>query len=290
MNNFKYVLLTAAKNEEEFIEKTIKSVLNQTILPQQWIIVSDGSTDKTDEIVESYSSKHKFIKILRSSGEKVRSFGSKAKAVMYAYNNLGDIQFDYVGNLDADVSFNPDYYESILKIFEKDEKLGIAGGIRFDFCDGEFKELPCASNSVGGPFQLFRKECFEKVGGYSPLKYGGIDAAAEMTARMHGWKVRSFKEYKLFHHRCTGTWSGHSIKYRIRTGIKFYSLGYSSLFITLKFIKEITRKPIIIGSLLSIGSYFWAKFGGADLQVSKELKNFISKEQKQRMRAAFKDK
>ena len=284
MNN--YILITAARNEDEFIERTIKSVINQTILPIKWIIVSDGSIDRTDEIVESYSSRFDFVKLMRSSGEQVRSFGSKAKAVMSAYNTLENLDFDYIGNLDADISFGSTYYENILNKFKQDEKLGVAGGVRFDFCDGSFRKLPCASNSVGGPFQMFRKNCFEQVGGYSALKYGGIDAVAEMTARMLGWKVQSFADFELYHHRCTGSWSGQTTKYRIRTGVKFYSLGYTSLFITLKFLKEIFRKPVIVGSLISIGAYFWAKFGRAEMQVSSELRDFLKKEQRQKMWAS----
>jgi len=285
MSELKYVLITAARNEEDFIEKTIKSVINQTILPKTWIIVSDGSTDRTDEIVESYSSKFDFIKLMWSTGEKVRSFGSKAKAVMYAYNNLMNHDFEFIGNLDADISFDSTYYENIFNEFERDEKLGVAGGVRFDFCDGSFRRLPCASNSVGGPFQLFRRNCFDQVGGYSPLKYGGIDAAAEMTARMLGWKVQSFTEYKLYHHRCTGSWGGDTIKYRIRTGFKFYSLGYITLFITLKFLKETFRRPVIIGSLLSICAYFWATIFRFEKQISEDVIIFLRKEQKERLKS-----
>lgn len=281
MNN--YILITAARNEEAFIEKTIKSVIAQTILPLEWVIVSDGSTDKTDEIVESYCAKFEFIKLRRRSGEKIRSFGSKAKAVMFAYNTLENLDFEYIGNLDADMSFDSTYYENILNKFDQDEKLGVAGGVRFDFCDETFRRLPCASNSVGGPFQMFRKSCFEQVGGYSPLKYGGIDAAAEITARMLGWKVQSFTEFKLYHHRCTGSWGGKSLRNNFRIGVQFYSLGYYPLFITLKFLKEIFSKPIIIGSLLSIFGYLWAKIVGAEMQVSSELIDFLKKEQRQRM-------
>ena len=135
---------------------------------------------------------------------------------------------------------------------------------------------------------MFRKNCFDQVGGYSPLKYGGIDAAAEITARMLGWKVHSFTKFKLYHHRCTGSWGGKSLKSRIRSGFEFYSLGYTALFITLKFLKEIFSKPIIVGSLISIGAYFWAKFGGAERQVSSELRDFLKKEQRQRMWASVK--
>lgn len=284
----KYVLLTAAKNEEDYIEKTIKSVIDQTILPVKWIIISDGSKDRTDEIINGYTSKFSFIELIRSSAGDVRSFGSKAKAIMHGYPRLRDLEYDCIGNLDADISFNRDYYQNILIKFEQNKNLGIAGGVRFDFCDGTFRALPCASNSVGGPFQMFRKKCFEQVGGYSPLKYGGIDAAAEMTARMLGWKVQSFTDFKLYHHRCTGSWGGRTIKFRIRTGFKFYSLGYTALFTTLKFLKEIFRKPVIIGSLISIGAYFFAKFSGAEIQVSKELRKFIKKEQRQRMWVSFK--
>jgi glycosyltransferase involved in cell wall biosynthesis len=287
MSNFSYVLITAARNEEKFIEKTVHSVIKQSLLPRKWIIVSDASTDKTEDIVRNYCSEYNFIELICTSGDKTRNFGSKARAVMFAYNTIKNLEFDFVGNLDADISFQSYYFERILSNFNKEDKLGVAGGVRFDFCGGKFKSVYCPPNSVGGPFQLFKRQCFEQVGGYIPSKYGGIDAAAEIKARALGWKVRSFKGLHLYHHRCTGTGSGNSIRYRIHTGLKFYSLGYHPLFITLKFFKEFTRKPPIIGSLISIAAFFWALLFRYEKQFSMDVVKFLRNEQKGRMFSLF---
>jgi len=179
-----YVLITPAKNEEQFIEKTIQSVVKQTILPKKWIIVSDGSTDKTDSIIEKYTSLYPFIELLRKSNSGTRNFGAKAKAILFAYEKLQGLKFDLIGNLDADVSFDPDYYEYIIREFVLNPKLGIAGGLRYDLIKDKFYPLECAPDSVGGPFQLFRRSCYEEIGGYKPLLFGGIDAVAETSARM----------------------------------------------------------------------------------------------------------
>jgi len=284
-----YILITAARNEEAYIENTIKSVINQTVLPQKWLIVSDGSTDRTDEIVESLISKFDFIKLMRSSEEKVRSFGSKAKAVMYAYNKEKDFDFEFIGNLDADITFENDYYEQVLKKFELNEKLGIAGGVRFDVVDGKLKKVRRSKNSVAGAFQLFKRECFEQVGGYFPLKYGGIDAAAEIYARMIGWEVQSFPNFKLYHHRSTGSAGANLINYKIHNGLKLHSLGYHPLFMTLKYFAEILNKPIILGSLLTISAFFWATIFRFEKQISKDCINYLRKEQTDRVKFFLKN-
>lgn len=286
----KYILITAARNEEAFIEKTIKSVIAQSILPLKWFIVSDGSTDQTENIVEFYSGKHSFIKFIKVSGEKTRKFSSKAKAVMLAYKNTENLDFQYIGILDADILFDPTYYENIIRKFQLYPNLGIAGGVRFDYNDGEFKKVQCADNSVGGPFQMFRKNCFEQVGGYLSLKYGGIDAAAEIHARKLGWKVQSFPEYHLYHQRFTGTAEGKLLKYRIQEGFQFHSLGYHPLFITLKYLKEILNKPIIIGSLVSLAAFYYATICRFKKQLSRGLIDYLRQEQIDRMKTFFKRK
>jgi len=129
MNEFLYVLITATKNEEAYIEKMIQSAIAQTILPKKWVIVSDGSKDRTEEIVNQYAAQYEFIDLLRADADPQRNFGSKARAIAAGYERVKSIYHDYVGILDADVSFSPTYYESIMQKFEQNPRLGIAGGI-----------------------------------------------------------------------------------------------------------------------------------------------------------------
>ena len=215
-----YILITPARNEEKYIRKTIESVISQTLLPKQWIIISDGSTDHTDDIVCEYEKKFNFIRLLKITGDARRNFGSKAKAVMFAYNKFKDRDFEFVGNLDADIVLDIGYYEGIINRFLNDDRLGCAGGIRYDYCKGKFKKVQVYKNSVGGPIQFFRRKCFEEIGGYMPLKYGGIDAVAENTAKMLGWEVLTFPELIVHHLRCTGTAGKSLIKSKIKNGIK----------------------------------------------------------------------
>jgi len=287
----KYTLITPARNEEAYLEKTIQAVIAQTILPQRWVIVSDGSTDRTDEIAGKYPTEHDFIQLIANDGDAERNFGSKSKAIEYGYKQLAGIDYDYIGNLDADVAFAPNYYEQILTKFEENPKLGVAGGIRYDLVSGEkFEKVLCAKNSVGGPFQLFRRECYEKIGGYLPLKYGGVDAVAETMARMHGWQVQSFDEYRVNHFRRTGTAGRGIIHARFRAGMKDYLIGYHPLFQLLRGTYHMLGSPFLIGGAAFLTGYFWAALRRLKRPVSDEFVRYLRTEQMARLRgknAAF---
>ena len=198
----KYVLITPARNEEAFIRKTLDSVVAQTALPERWVIVDDNSTDRTAEIVESYTKRRPWIELVRRAQDPDRNFASKAHAVALGVARANSLQFEIVGNLDADVSFKPDYMEFLMQKFSEDPKLGLAGTPFTQ--DGGYdssKDSFEGENYVAGPCQLFRRECFQEIGGYVANRAGGVDWIAVMTARMKGWKVRSFAEKRFHHHR-----------------------------------------------------------------------------------------
>jgi glycosyltransferase involved in cell wall biosynthesis len=196
-----YVLVTAARNEEAYIENTIRSVIAQTILPEKWVIVSDGSTDHTDKIVKRYAMTHGFIFFMRKSADQERNYGNKARAFKLGYEQAINFEHDFVGNLDADVSFASTYYESVMSKFDINGRLGVAGGTRFDLRNGQFRKIHPAQNSAGGPTQFFRRQCYQEIGGYLPLKFGGLDTVAETMARMSGWEVETFPDLEVFHYR-----------------------------------------------------------------------------------------
>jgi len=279
MSAGKYVLITPARNEEAFIERTLQAVIAQTVLPKKWIIVSDGSTDRTDEIVSHYVAKYDFIQLVRITGHNQRTFSSKVNAFNAGYHPLRNMEYDYIGILDADVSFGPSYYEMILKKFLDNKKLGIAGGIRYDLCNGKFERVLCARNSVGGPFQLFRRKCYEDIGGFTPLAIGGEDAVAEIMARMHGWQVQSFPEIKVFHYRWTGTATGSVLVTKFREGIKNYLLGYHPLFQMVRSIYRVKEKPYGLSGLLLLSGYVWAFSQRYERAVSKDLVRYLRREQ-----------
>ena len=279
----KYTLVTPARNEEAYIEKTLASVVKQTILPQKWVIVSDGSTDRTDEIVREYAEKYPFIELLRREAGSERNFGNKVYAIQAGYDRLADVSFDFFGNLDADIELPPEYYEEMHKRFQQDAQLGLAGGIRFDLCNGKFKRIFCAKNSVGGPFQLFRRACYEAIGGYVPLKLGGVDAVAEIMIRQHGWRVRSFDDVEVHHYRCTGTAKGNKIQASFRSGKKLYVIGYHPLFEFTKLAVGLKNPKDFFRIISEFAGYCWAAIARYPRQVPASFISYLQKEQLDRL-------
>jgi poly-beta-1,6-N-acetyl-D-glucosamine synthase len=279
-----YALMTSARNEEDYIEKTLQSVVNQTILPQRWFIVDDGSTDRTAEIVREYANDYDFIELVSREGDEQRNFGSKAKALEYAYNQLRPLDFAYIGNLDADIGLGLSYYESIMHKMNAEPNLGLAGGIRYDYKRGKFELRDNARNSVGGPIQFFRRECYEMIGGYRVLPYGGIDAVAEISARMYGWEVRSFPEIRVYHYRATGTANRSIWNALYRAGIRDYTIGYHPIFQIARSLSRLREKPYILGSLVKLAGYLSALMRREHRPVSQELINFLHQEQLNRLK------
>ncbi|MDY0081680.1 MAG: glycosyltransferase family A protein [Ignavibacteriaceae bacterium] len=285
MNTVKYVLITAAKNEELFIEKTIQSVLNQTIIPEKWIIVSDGSTDRTNNIVEQYSSKNKFIDFVALPPGEKRNFGSKVIALNKALKKLEGMNFNFIGNLDADLTLDNRYYEDIFNRFSSNPKLGVGGGIILDNFGDKVMPQNISLNTVAGGIQVFRKECFDKIGNYLPFKYGGEDAYMETTARMLGWDVQTFAELKILHHRPTGTGMGSLSKANLRSGKMFYTLGYSLIFLLVRCFYRIFDKPVLIGSFLTILGYFSAFIKREKCPAGDSFITFVRSEQRERLKS-----
>jgi len=283
----RYVLITPARNEAAFIEQTIKSVVGQTVLPLKWVIVSDGSTDGTDEIVGRYVAKHGWIELVRTPERKERHFGGKVHAFNAGYARLGDLEYDIVGNLDGDGSFEPDYIEYLLSQFMQNPRLGVAGtnywesswekALKHDF---RFAN----SEDVSGLCQLFRRECFAAIGGYTPSKQGGVDLVASLKARMHGWETRTFGGKFAVHHRQQGTADSHKFMVEFYNGRKDYMFGGHPLWEVLRATYRLTRKPYVVGGCLVFLGYFSAMLSGIEKTVSREVVEFRRKEQMSRLR------
>ncbi len=288
MQHITYTLVTPARNEETYIGQTIEAVLSQTVLPQRWVIVSDGSTDRTDEIANSYARKHSFIQVLRAGEKGRKDFGSKVRAFRAGYSKLQGVEYAFVGNLDADVTFNCDYFELVLQRFRSNPKLGIAGGLIYDLIDNRFVKQHTSLNSVGGPVQLFRKQCYEAVGGFVPMSTGGVDAAAEIMARMHGWEVQTFPEIEVRQHRPVLTGNKTVFGERFKRGVINYSLGYHPLFQISSSLSRITERPFVIGSACTLAGFGWSCMKGRQRALSDDVVTFLRAEQMARLGTALK--
>jgi biofilm PGA synthesis N-glycosyltransferase PgaC len=283
-----YALVTPAKNEEACIQGTIEAVVSQAVLPQRWIIVSDGSVDRTDEIVRTYAQKYSFIQLLRIGEKRQRDFGSKVRAFAAGYDQLQGTSFEFVGNLDADVTFDRSYYEQVLQKFRANPKLGVGGGIVSELVGNRFvKQIQSARYSVAGAVQLFRRDCYEAIGGYVPISRGGIDAAAEIMARMHGWEVQTFPEIHVRHHRRMSTGGATILQTRFRRGISNYILGYHPLFQIAASLSRLGEKPFLIGSTCTLFGYGWSCLRKYKRALPGDVVRFLRAEQIARITPSF---
>lgn len=279
-----YVLITPARNEAALIEATIQSVVSQTVTPKRWIIVSDGSTDGTDDIVARYAREHPWIELMRLPEHRDRSFAAKAIVVNAGYAALRELDFDVVGNLDADITFDPDYFEVLLAKFGADPRLGVAGT---HYIEGDFHSYSDSYISVecvNGGCQLFRRACFEEIGGYVPIRGGGIDWVAVTTARMKGWTTRSFGDRVFHHHRKVGTAEANEIVSRFRYGKKDYFLGGHPLWQVARGTFQLGKRPYIIGGLALMAGYIWGWAVRTPRPISPELMKFHRGEQMARLK------
>jgi len=280
-----YVLVTAAYNEEKYIEQTIRSVVAQKVWPKKWVIVSDASADRTDEIVSRYAQQHSFIELHRITKEHPRNFTAQVLAINEGTALMKELAFDFIGNLDADVSFDPTYYQTLLGRFAEDDSLGLAGGFIFEKDGFVFRSRPANNvSSVAHAVQLFRRSCFGAVGPYVPMAHGGPDWVAEVRARQMGWKVEAFPDLPVYHFRPTAGAEG-VLRGRLRQGKMDYSMGSLFLFELLKCARRVHESPRVVGASIRFYGYSSSYLRRAPRLVPDDFVQHLRQEQRQRMRA-----
>ncbi len=247
VHKIRYAIITPARDEALYIDKTIQSVISQTIKPVEWVIVNDGSSDKTGEIIDRYTSSHDWIKTIHRADRGFRKSGAGVIEAFYdGYGTLRSTDRDFVVKLDGDLSFVPQYFERCFERFQANPKLGIAGGTIFHLIDGALKPEKNPQFHVRGATKIYRKDCWDAIGGL--IKAPGWDAVDEIKANMLGWQTQTFLDLALIHYRYTGkldgTWGGY-----VKNGMADYVAGYHPLFMLAKFLRRLVKKPYAIGSL-----------------------------------------
>jgi glycosyltransferase involved in cell wall biosynthesis len=284
--NLTYVLISPSRNEARFIEETLKSITSQTVLPLKWVIVNDGSTDATGEIAAKYAERYEWIEVVNRPVRKERHFAAKVEAVRAGLERIKHLEYEIIGNLDADVTLDSDHFEFLLSKFREDSRLGVAGTV--------FHE-PSGYNSatdsfegqtyVSGQCQIFRRECWQEIGGYVPSKVGGIDWMAVTTARMIGWKTRSFREKPFLHNRPLGTAESNAFAKNVAYGRKDYILGGHPLWEVIRCTYQMTKRPYIMGGVGLLCGFMMAMLRREERPVSAELMRFHRGEQMQKLKS-----
>jgi glycosyltransferase involved in cell wall biosynthesis len=283
-----YVLITPARNEEAFIKNTLDSVVEQTCRPRKWIIVNDGSTDATARIIEPYATKYEWIELVNLPVRRDRNFAAKVHGFNAGQSRINSLDYEVIGNLDADVSLEKDHFEFLLNKFKDDPRLGVAGTVfREEGYSSETDSLE-GQLHVSGQCQLFRRQCFDDIGGYVANRGGGIDWIAVTTARMKGWKTRSFREKSFFHHRHLGTAERSTFAAAFSYGEKDYYLGGHPVWELFRVAFRMAKRPYFVqGVALGLG-YGWAAMRRVKRPISKELIGFHRREQMRKLRAILK--
>ncbi len=284
-----YVLISPARNEAAYIKNTLDSLVQQTYKPLKWVIVNDGSNGNTAAIVEEYAARYDWIELVNRPPRKERHFAAKVQAFNAGQERVKDLKYEVIGNLDSDVSLQPDHFEFLLTKFRDEPRLGVAGTV-FKEADGYNSETDSLEGQfyVSGQCQIFRRKCFEEIGGYIANKGGGIDWMAVTTARMMGWKTRSFNERSFFHHRQLGTAERGVLAASYSYGEKDYILGGHPLWELFRVFYRMSKRPYVLDGIALGAGYGSAAVRRLKRPVSNELMAFHRKEQMRKLRVIMK--
>jgi glycosyltransferase involved in cell wall biosynthesis len=281
-----YVVITPARNERGYIGATLESMIAQTQRPLRWVIVSDGSTDGTDELIDTYRAGYDWIELVRLPTHRDRSFAAKVEGFNAGFARVRDISFDVIASLDADIEFGPNYFEFLLQRFDADPRLGVAGT---PFVEGNrhYDYRFTNIHHVSGACQVFRRQCFADIGGYVPIKGGGIDWVAVTTARCRGWHTQTFTEMTCHHLRPMGTATKSRFTVAFHQGQKDYYLGGHPVWQLFRSVRQATQPPYVFFGASLLAGYIWAWVRRVERPVSPGLMRFHRHEQMQRLRTFF---
>jgi biofilm PGA synthesis N-glycosyltransferase PgaC len=250
----RYVLVSPIKDEEKYVETTLRAVLNQTVRPFRWVLVDDGSRDRTHEILESYARGVDWITLVTIRRDAARQPGS---GIIRAFNEgfkvVQDEEFDFVVKLDCDIDFPPDYFESLMDKFQQDPRLGIASGVYLESPRGEWVTIKMPAYHAAGQTKMVRRGCFREIGGFVAVR--GWDSLDEIKAQSAGWKTGHFQDIQFYHLKLEGSGIGF-LRTSMMLGEIYYMTGGGPLFFTLKSVHyAFARRPFFLGSLMLIVGY-----------------------------------
>jgi len=279
------VIISPVRDEAQYLRLTMDAMVAQTCRPLAWILVDDGSTDETADIVRQYAEKYPFIALLTRDNRGFRKLGG---GVIAAFNfglaHVAQHDYQYIAKLDGDMSFGPHYLEHMLRKLDDDPRLAAVSGKVYRHEDGRYIEERHIDEQVAGQFKLYKRTAFEDIGGFvEHLSWDGIDVH---TAWMKGWKTCSYYDPQawLWHHRIMGSSDKHIYEGRLRWGRGNWYMGYHPLYAIVAGINRMREKPLIIGGLLMIYSYFWSAVRGLPRYENPEFRRYLRQWQMTRLK------
>lgn len=281
----RYVIISPVRDEAQHLEKTIRSVVRQTIKPVQWILVNDGSVDATPDIIKHHLPKHSWMTLVNRTNRGYRKLGG---GVVDAFNEgLRHVRkpWDFIVKLDGDVSFGPGYFSALLGRFHRDPQLGIASGQAYVPYGKRLVWERTNAATTRGASKMYCKDCFEDMPGLVPAL--GWDATDELIAQMQGWKTQSFREVRFIHWRPMASSTGWWLRGKYREGYIAWYLGYLPLFALARGVRQLHERPYIVGGLALIAGFVVSGLRGLPQYPEKRCREFLQQRQLRRLRNIF---
>ena len=271
----KYTIVSPVKNESAHIEHTLKSVIEQTVRPMEWVIVDDGSTDNTLQIIQDFASKYEWIRVVENkTHDEARSGGSKVvRAFNKGFSTIDDHSYDFIVKLDGDLKLPENYFETVIETFIQNPKVGICGGyILNKVGDDLIKEIEIDYH-VRGAFKSVRKTCFDEIGGFKEIwNWDGVD---QMEAMMRGWETKVFG-LPVIHYRPTST-AYNPYRFHFKDGRFAYRLRVNFSLLLLRMGGRIKKRPFLISALIYFLGYIYAMIRREEFIVGKDVGDFTNK-------------
>ena len=277
----KYVVVTPVRDEAKYLPLTIESMVQQTVLPQEWVIVNDGSKDNTGNIIEHAARQYPWIRAVYRQDRGFRKWGGGIIEAFYSgFDTLTCQDWDFMSKLDGDLSFEPDYFEKTFRKLQENHRIGIGGGVLYHEKNGKMVLEDHPLFHVRGGVKIYRRACWEAIGG---LWVGpGSDTVDEVKANMLGWTTMSFFDIRMIHHRFTGAswgrWGG-----LVKDGKIDYVSGYHPLFLTAKSVARLVRRPYVVGSVALMYGYISAYLQDVPRVNDPELIRYLRRQQLARL-------
>ncbi len=253
----RYIVISPVRDEEAFLPRSIEAVCGQTVTPTEYILVDDGSTDRTAEIIKDAASRHPWIRYVGRSNRGGRSVGPGVIEAFYdGYRTIESADYEFICKMDGDLTIGPRYFETLFAKFEQDPRLGSASGkLYLDVGDGKLVEERIADESVLGGMLCYRRECFDRIGGF--VRQVMWDGIAFHRCRMEGFRTRSFTdpELRILDHRIMGSSQGSIYRGRLRWGWGQYFMGTHPLYMLAIGAYRAAERPFVVGGALIVLGY-----------------------------------